>query len=45
MMVQWDQPQGVGSQRFWVGPAPGQTGAFAPEILSLIEPYRVPVTG
>lgn len=42
-LVQRDQPQ-LGTTRYWVGTAPGQTGAFAPEILGLIEPYRVPVS-
>lgn len=43
MLVEQTQPQTLGTQRYWVGPAPGQTGAFAPEILALIQPYRVPV--
>lgn len=43
-LVQRDQPQ-LGTTRYWVGTAPGQTGAFAPEILGLIEPYRVPSIG
>lgn len=41
-LVQRDQPQ-LGSSRYWFGTAPGQTGAFSPEILGLIESYRVPV--
>lgn len=43
MIVERSQPT-LGSTRYWVGPTPGQKGAFAPEILSLIEHYRVPVT-
>ena len=43
-LVQRDQPN-LGSTRYWVGTAPGQSGAFPPEILGLIEPYRVPSLG
>lgn len=45
MLVERTQGQMVGTERYWVGSAPGQTGAFAPEIAALIEPYRVPVLG
>lgn len=45
-LVQRDQPGGgLGTERYWVGTAPGQNGAFPPEILGLIEPYRVPSLG
>lgn len=42
MIVQQDQPQ-LGTTRYWVGNTPGQTGAFAPEILDIIDNYRTPV--
>lgn len=36
----------VGEQRFWVGTAPGQSGAFPPEIQALLDDrYRVPSLG
>jgi hypothetical protein len=44
MLMERNQPQTLGTERYWVGGAPGQEGAFAPEVLALIEPYRVPVT-
>jgi len=44
-LVQRDQPGALGSERYWVGPFPGQTGLFPPEVLALIEPYRVPIAG
>jgi hypothetical protein len=44
MLVEQTQSQALGSQRYWVGSTPGQKGAFAPEIASLIDQYRVPVT-
>lgn len=37
--------QELGTQRFWVGPAPGQNGAMPPEIEALVDRYRVPVAG
>ena len=42
MLVSSESP-GIGTQRWWVGPAPGQRGAFPPEIDSVLEPYCVPV--
>lgn len=45
MLVERTQPQTLGSERFWVGSAAGQTGAFSPEIESLIAQFRVPVCG
>lgn len=44
MLMGRDQPN-LGSERFWVGPAPGQNGAIPPEIASLIDHYRVPRFG
>lgn len=44
LLVQREQPQ-LGSERYWVGTSPGQAGAFPPEILGLIENYRVPSLG
>lgn len=45
MLVQRDQPQTLGSERYWVGTTPGQSGPFAPEIAGLLDNYRVPVLG
>jgi hypothetical protein len=42
MLVERNQPT-LGSERYWVGGLPGQKGAFAPEITSLLDPFRVPV--
>lgn len=43
MLVQHDIPN-VGTQRFWVGPTPGQVGPFPPEIAQMLDgTYRVPV--
>lgn len=36
---------GAGTERYWVGGAPGQRGSFAPDIEAMIERYRVPVIG
>lgn len=44
-LVQRDQTQTLGTERYWVGAAPGQGGAFPPEILGLIDSYRVPSLG
>lgn len=44
-LVQRDQPQTLGTERYWVGAAAGQNGAFPPEILGIIESYRVPSLG
>jgi len=35
---------GVGTERFWFGGAPGQTGAVPPDIAGLLDNYRIPVT-
>lgn len=43
MLVERSQPQSLGSERFWVGVQPGQSGALPPEIASLVDQYRVPV--
>ncbi len=42
-MLMEQQTQDLGTQRFWVGSAPGQNGALPPEIEALIDQYRVPV--
>lgn len=42
-LLERTQPGMVGSERFWFGSAPGQVGAFAPEIAALLDQYRVPV--
>lgn len=43
-LVERSQGGTLGVERYWVGTASGQAGAFAPEILGLIENYRVPVS-
>lgn len=40
-LIQQDTP-GVGTQRWWFGGAPGQKGAFAPDIEAALDEYRVP---
>lgn len=43
MLVQRDQPGGVGMERFWI---PAHDGVFPPEIAGLLDGiYRVPVVG
>lgn len=42
MLVSQDT-DGVGTQRWWVGGAPGQTGPFPPEIAGLLDQYNMPV--
>lgn len=44
-VVERTQGQMVGTERYWVGGAPGQKGPFPPEIEALIAPYRLPVIG
>lgn len=41
-LIQQDTP-GVGTQRWWFGGAPGQTGQFPPDIAAALDGYRVPV--
>lgn len=41
-LIQQETP-GVGTQRYWFGGAPGQTGPFAPDIEHSLEPYCMPV--
>ena len=41
-LIQMDTP-GVGTQRFWFGGAPGQTGPFPPDITGALDPYCMPV--
>jgi hypothetical protein len=33
----------IGSERFWFGNAPGQTGPFPPDIQAMLDNYDVPV--
>ena len=33
---------GIGQQQFWVGTVPGQNGAFAPEVQSVLDRYHDP---
>lgn len=44
-LVERTQGPQLGTERFWVGTTPGQTGALPPEITALIDQYRVPVIG
>lgn len=39
-----DMNGNVGSERYWVGGMKGQVGSIPPEVVGLIEQYRVPVT-
>lgn len=41
-LIQQDTP-GVGTQRWWFGGAPGQRGAFPPDIEADLDNYRMPV--
>ncbi|HEY2178103.1 MAG TPA: hypothetical protein VGH15_05925 [Caulobacteraceae bacterium] len=41
-LIQRDTPS-VGTERFWFGGAPGQKGAFTPDIQAVLDTYRVPV--
>lgn len=40
-----EESPGVGSQRWWVGVAPGQSSSFPPEIAALLDPYCIPTVG
>lgn len=42
LLMQRDVPQ-KGTERWWVGAAQGQNGAFPPEISGILDKYRVPV--
>jgi hypothetical protein len=42
MLMQRDT-QDLGTERFWVGGAPGQNGPFPPDITAALDTYRVPV--
>ena len=33
----------IGTEQYWVGAMPGQTGAFPPDIAAVLEKYRVPL--
>lgn len=37
------QPGLVGTERYWVGGAPGQKGPYTPDIAGILDNYRVPV--
>jgi hypothetical protein len=39
-----DQPGQIGTERYWVGAAKGQIGSIPPEVVGIIDFYRVPVT-
>ncbi len=43
LLVERTQGSALGSERFWVGNAPGQKGGMSPEIISIVNLYRVPV--
>jgi hypothetical protein len=45
MLVERVQGATLGSERYWVGNTPGQTGSLSPEIEALVDSYRVPVCG
>jgi hypothetical protein len=42
-LVERNQPNSIGTERYWVGGTPGQRGGIAPEIAGLLDNYRVPV--
>lgn len=42
-VVERGQPGLVGSERYWVGPTPGQRGAYPSDIADTLDRYRVPV--
>lgn len=44
MLVERAISGAVGSERYWVGTSPGQTGPFPPEIDAILRNYRVPIT-
>jgi hypothetical protein len=37
------QDQGLGTERYWVGAGKGQIGSIPPEVVGIIDNYRVPV--
>jgi hypothetical protein len=43
MLVERTQTQALGSERYWVGPTPGQSGPWPADIMSVVDLYRVPV--
>lgn len=43
MLVERNQPGQLGTERFWVGATPGQTGPYPNEIMSTLDNYRIPV--
>ena len=43
VLVQRDQGGQIGTERYWVGGVRGQVGVLPPEIVGLVDHYRVPV--
>lgn len=41
-LIQRDTP-GIGTERFWFGGSPGQTGPFPPDIQGILDSYRPPM--
>jgi hypothetical protein len=44
MLVERNQGAALGSERYWVGSMPGQSGPYPNEIMSKLDSYRTPVT-
>lgn len=42
MLVERSQPQTIGTERYWVGGTPGQTGPYPNEIMAMLNAYRQP---
>jgi hypothetical protein len=42
-LVEQTQPNTIGTQRYWVGSQPGQTGPYPNEIMAILNNYRTPV--
>lgn len=45
MLTERTQPQTIGTERYWVGSTPGQTGPYSNEIMAMINNYRQPTVG
>ncbi len=43
MLVERSQGANLGTERYWVGAAPGQTGPYPNEIMAKLDRYRTPV--
>lgn len=43
MLVERNQPGQLGTERYWVGATPGQSGPYPNDIMSTLDQYRVPV--